>query len=725
MDEVCLNRHSELIPMKTRLTLLIAVLAVSQLPAQAARRTVSLNGIWEIDESTDPDQIPRSFGHRVPVPGLIHLAEPAFEDAGTFQTAEWIASQVRQKLLPASALVNTRGVSGQTRNFFWLQALFTVPEPRQVALLRIGKAQFGTVVWLNGKKVGEHRACFTAGFFDLSGAIDWRGENRLVVRLGAHPATLPDTVPSGTDPSKKLWLPGIYDDVSLILADNPVIESVQVAPRVRTSEVEVETRLRNYGRATSGHLRQQLRAGAVSSLQIELKEGESKVLRQTLRVPAAILWTPEKPFIYELATSAGGDEVSTRFGMRELRFDTATRRAYLNGQPYFFRGSNIALHRFFEDPRCGRLPWDEKWVRRVVGEIPKQLGWNSLRFHVGPPPDLWLDMADQLGIIAFNEYYIFGFRDEWSTAQLTEEFREWMRDQWNHPSVVMWDASNETRTDRLVDVIRAVRKDDLSNRAWDNGYSLPEGPDDPIEDHEYFFLRSRGNFNMADLEAMTGAKSPFAPHPTAHAAILNEYDWLWLQRNGNPTQGTQEVWSKLVPAGAGPAERIALRAYLMGGLTEYWRAFRNFAGVLHFAYLSYSVPYSNSSDCFTDIENLVLEPQFKEHIREAFNPVGVYLNFWQPTLAAGADARFAVMMVNDTTESARGNLILSLSSEGGGELARQESSFDVPALGQQTYSLNLKIPEAGGKCLLKAAAYPAGGGVPTLSRRHVTLAPQR
>jgi beta-galactosidase len=39
--------------------------------------------------------------------------------------------------------------------------------------------------------------------------------------------------------------------------------------------------------------------------------------------------------------------------MREFRFDTPTKRAYLNGRVYFLRGSNITLHRFFEDPLSG------------------------------------------------------------------------------------------------------------------------------------------------------------------------------------------------------------------------------------------------------------------------------------------------------------------------------------------------------------------------------------
>jgi hypothetical protein len=100
-------------------------------------------------------------------------------------------------------------------------------------------------VWLNGRKVGEYFGCFSAGLFDLTPAVRWRGENVLVVRVGAHPGVLAATYPAGTDFEKLKWTPGIYDDVSLHLADVPVIESVQITPRVASSEILVETKMSN------------------------------------------------------------------------------------------------------------------------------------------------------------------------------------------------------------------------------------------------------------------------------------------------------------------------------------------------------------------------------------------------------------------------------------------------------------------------------------------------
>ena len=72
--------------------------------------------------------------------------------------------------------------------------LKTAPSRKQRALLVVNKAQFGTAVWLNGKKVGEHLGCFTAGRFDLTDAIHWKGDNQILIRIGAHPGALPPTV---------------------------------------------------------------------------------------------------------------------------------------------------------------------------------------------------------------------------------------------------------------------------------------------------------------------------------------------------------------------------------------------------------------------------------------------------------------------------------------------------------------------------------------------------
>jgi beta-galactosidase len=704
-----------------RYAILLAVLA----PVLAAQRTtLPLDGTWQIEDSVSSSEMPKQFRHTAPVPGLAHLAQPAFPDVDQFESREML-SRVRYKNSPPKdANLPVVGIPKQNRNYFWYRRTFAAPARKQVAILRVGKAQFSTAVWLNGTKIGEHDPCFSAGYFNLTPAMRWQGKNELVVRVGAHPAVVTPKLAVGTDFEKLKWTPGIYDSVSLLLSDNPAIESVQVGPRIADSSILVETVLHNYGPETSVEVRQQVRTwkegAAVSEGRVErvrLAAGESRTVRQAIAVPQARLWSPEDPFLYRLETSSGGDSATTRFGMREFHFETATGRAYLNGEPYFLRGSNITLHRFFEDPQSHRHPWDEKWVRKLLVDIPKRMHWNSFRFCIGPVPDLWLEIADEAGLLIQNEFFIWtggegwnNWHQEWDADLNTAQFREWMRDNWNHPSVAIWDACNETLGPMLGEkVIPAVRGLDLSNRPWENGYNPPVGPDDPVEDHPYLFQRA--SFRMVELEKMTGRR----PQETNHPLILNEYGWLWLLRDGTPTPLTEEVYKQLL-GNSTAKERFELYAYYLAGLTEYWRAWRHYAGVLHFVLLTASFPGQYTSDHFRDVNTLELEPNFENWVGEAFKPLGVYINFWQPELRPGGKRSFSVMMINDEYRPAKGNLVLAFSSETGEEATRAEAAFDLPALGQQTHTIDLAIPAKPGRYLLKASA----GG--TVSRRHVVVA---
>ncbi|HVX67056.1 MAG TPA: glycoside hydrolase family 2 TIM barrel-domain containing protein, partial [Bryobacteraceae bacterium] len=531
----------------------LALILTGALPCLADRVTIPLDGTWDIADSIAAEPAPAVFTHKTPVPGLAHSATPAFNDVDLFDSRELIANRVSKGDMPRSALVESAGTPHQRRNYFWYRTTFQPRERRAVALLRVNKAQFGIAVWLNGRKIGEHFGCFTAAIFDVSSAVRWNRTNTLVVRVGAHPGVLPPNVNGGTDFEKNRWTPGIYDSVSLALSDNPVIESIQVAPHIATGEITVQTVLHNYGAPASVTLKHAVKpwkgAGTVSQsegLAVSLAAGESRTVTETVKVPNAKLWTPEEPNLYVLESETGGDSISTRFGMREFRFDTATRRAYLNGKPYFLRGSNITLHRFFEDPVSGTLPWDEAWVRKLLVDIPKKMSWNSFRFCIGPVPDKWLDIADEAGLLIQNEYFVWighswhgkDYVKTFDNDQMIGEFREWMRDNWNHPSVAIWDANNETwYPDFTSKIIPAVRGLDLSNRPWENSYNGPQGADDPVEDHPYEHqpMASGGpEFKMSELEWMVARKGNTEP-PTAHALILNEYGWLWLNRDGSPT----------------------------------------------------------------------------------------------------------------------------------------------------------------------------------------------
>ncbi len=127
------------------------------------------------------------------------------------------------------------------------------------------------------------------------------------------------------------------------------------------------------------------------------------------------------------------------------------------------------------------------------------------------------------------------------------------------------------------------------------------------------------------------------------------------------------------------------------------------------------------------MEKLELEPHFADYMAEANKPLGVYVSFWQPKLAAGTAQSYNVMTINDTDEWARGTLELSWQPEGDHtDGATAEKAFAVEPLGQMTYLVDLATPTVPGKYVLVAKAHwPGQSWSPVVARRKVEVYRQR
>ena len=274
-----------------------------------------------------------------------------------------------------------------------------------------------------------------------------------------------------------------------------------------------------------------------------------------------------------------------------------------------------------------------------------------------------------------------------------------------------------------------MRALDLSNRPWENSYNPPAGPDDPVEDHPYEFVNLHFKevgvkpFKMTDLENGGGGERSGVTVPSGHASILNEYGWLWLNRDGSPTELTDDVYPVLLGPNSTADQRREEDAYLLGGITEYWRAHRKYAGILHFVYLTASDPKGFTCDHFRDVKTLELDPYFVDYMGNAFKPLGLYVNFWHDQLPANSHQVFQVMLANDLYETESGDLDLVLENEKGEVIAKTTTPFMVAPLGQQTQFIDFNVPAATGKFMLKATAKPSQGPdrESTVSRRRVEL----
>lgn len=701
-----------------RIFMLMCIGQFSQ-AAQAGRQVISLNGPWELAEGALSDQAPLEYSHQVPVPGNLNLATPAFEELG---------------------------VPSERREAFWCRREFKLEgEVPLVAQLKLHKALYGAKVWLNGQCVGEHLPSFTPGYFDLREALKGNGEmNELLVRLGAERTALGGQYADGWDYEKKVYVPGLIDDVELILTGAPHLKRVQVVPDLERGRIGIQTEIENIDATSQAFpLRFEVRERAsgqlvqrVQTRSQHVAAGETQVFMHEVALPDARLWSPEDPFLYELNVSTGGDTLDVTFGMRSFAFNPETHRTVLNGRERYFSGTNFCFYRFLEDPECAALAWDEDWVRALHRKM-KSLNWDLVRYTIGFPPEFWYRIADEEGILIQDEmpvWYLPGhphmdWPEAYTAGNMAEEMTEWIHERANHPSVVIWDACNESSNPRSTEAIAMVRGLDLSDRPWENSMQGQGRPTDCWEAHPYRFNEPTG-FRISDFNTMdTYPSSPWSPSREANANILlNEYGWLWVDREGKPATLSAAIWYAL--ARGEELEPDALRrqyAHYLGMLSEYWRSYRHASAVMQFCMLSYSRPGGETSDNWIDMPAQKFEPHFELAMREAFSPVGLMIEDWTEEIVLDGSAlerRIGVRVINDLIEDWQGVVSFEVLDAKGRELDVQSRQLSVESNGLGTLGFEISLPGAPGDYQLLATLECHGEKV--RSRRYFSmLTPQQ
>jgi beta-galactosidase len=713
---------------------------------ESVRVTQSLDGLWDIAQGNLDDETPNQFLSQVAVPGFVSEAQPPFTRVG---------------------------VESDEREAFWYRISFTAPdEPAALAALCLHKAKYGAKVWLNGQPLGMHYGAFTLSEYDLSTAIRYGQANELIVRVGAEHSAVPAFIPIGSDFEKYAFYPGLWDSVSVVYTGPVSIVRTKVEADIDRSLVLTRTTLRNHSpEDTVLTLQQQLRewqssnwVGAPVTENISLAAGESITVVQEMLLADATLWTPEQPFLYVAQTTvlqgdAPSDDRATRFGMRKVEWKSGPDKGfYLNNRRYYLRGTNIALHRFFEDSDRGALPWNESWVRELLSGHMKDFHWNSFRFHVGRAPNFWYDLADEIGLVVADEYHIFApvrlglpglpTSVNWSLPELQKEFAGWMQENWNHASIGWWDASNENHNPIPYEAVPLVRELDTT-RAWESGsYRAADRPNDPLEEHPYklngtgfmnsnprdYYLADLDNFSRKPPMALGGIFSTWDGEGARnHPYINNEYGWLWLTRDGSDATPIAEAAYQLLAPGVdlSPEQRREIYAYVVSELSGYWRAGRGYAGVQHFLYLGKCTDKddiekgaditepSGTCDNFIDIPDLVMEPRWARWAPQAFSPVAINIDRWSEDAYAPGLQPVAVTLINDSYRDESVTVTLSVADQIGLILTESAShNVLLPALGRLELIIDLEIP-AQGPFVVYAALDGGFAERPVYSRRKV------
>lgn len=250
-----------------------------------------------------------------------------------------------------------------------------------------------------------------------------------------------------------------------------------------------------------------------------LEYGESENENVKLSISKCKLWTPQAPNLYKLKVMLYDgrylvDSKEIRYAPR--KFCVQNKQFYLNNMPCKIRGGSIVWHRWVRNEEGQQLAWDTAWFKKNVIMRLKEHGANLLRFHLGNPPERILELCDRYGLLVQYEWSFFHGMPA-SEKSLVEQFRFWLDEAVEHPSVVIIHPYNETEGEEQIKTMW-----DALNRL------LPDYPPFVLEDRETIHIHKYWWSLFENLGLYYDSYDQFPK-----AVMVDEFGGNYLDGNGN------------------------------------------------------------------------------------------------------------------------------------------------------------------------------------------------
>ncbi|MCF6401331.1 glycoside hydrolase family 2 [Chitinophaga filiformis] len=395
-----------------------------------------LNGVWDYSITSRDTPHPINYQGKILVPYPLESA----------------LSGVKKALKPTEIL--------------WYRRTFNIDALQQGrSLLHFGAVDWEATVYINGRKVGKHTGGYTEFTFDVTHAIK-KGENELVVKVF-------DPTDEGIGPHGKQSLrptniyytanSGIWQTVWLEQVPNTYIQEVRLTPDIDKEILFIDIKLAG---ETTG-----------STIMAKASNGKSVIgmseNRLRLKVPDAQLWSPEKPFLYDLsleildsATGNVRDVVYTYFAMRKIGISkdrNGVDRIFLNNKYVFNLG---ALDQGYWPDGLYTAPTDSALIFDILAL--KTMGFNTVRKHIKIEPSRWYYYTDKLGLLVWQDMVNPNQGlPEGSKREFEKGCLETITQLYNHPSIVVWTLFNEKwgqyDQERLTNWIKEIDRSRLVN----------------------------------------------------------------------------------------------------------------------------------------------------------------------------------------------------------------------------------------------------------------------
>jgi len=382
--------------------------------------------------------------------------------------------------------------TGYYRGPGWYRRFFAGPAgwKGQRVFARFEAASLVARVFLNGKDLGEHKGGFQAFCFELTPYLKLGAGNVLAVRVDN--SRREDVIPLGGDFTV---FGGLYRPVSLLVTGPVNITpldygspGVFLRPRAvgpGYAVVEAVAEVSNQSGAAKKLevlvtvLDAEGRKAAAARVNANVGAGATVPVAQNLRIESPHLWNGvADPYLYTARVEIfdGGrlvDALEQPLGLRTFVVDAA-RGAVLNGKPQQIHG--VCRHQDW-----GGLGWaiSEKEQDTDI-HIMREMGVNGVRLAHYQHNDYFYSLCDRQGLLVWAELAMVN--DVRGTPEFLENARrqltELIRQNLNHPSIVMWSLYNELSPSNkdnpvpIVEDLKRLAKDQDPGRVTTGAFSI-------------------------------------------------------------------------------------------------------------------------------------------------------------------------------------------------------------------------------------------------------------
>ena len=450
-------------------------------------------------------------------------------------------------LNPADATLEGRRYREAPRQTVgWYRTTVTIPadsKGRRVFLI-FGAVDYRAEVWVDGTKVAEHEGGYLPFEADITDRLT--PDQPVVISVRAEDPQDHLEQPAGKQIGWYERTSGIWQPVWLEARGECWVDRVRIEPDVDGECARVAVTLGGDAAGANVLLEVLDEEGLlVGSRGLEpAATGGNRGLKPAADAPVPIpspsLWEPDEPYLYRLrVTVRKGEEVLdttvTRFGMRTVSVGTLpgsdTRCVLLNGRPIYLRG---ALAQNFNPFGLYAYP-SVAMMREELIEA-KSAGFNMIRVHIKIEDPVWLDLADELGVLVMYDMPCFGRLTPLSKARYEAMLRGAIERDSGHPSIFAWVLFNETwglghdayKQDRAAqewvrEMVHLARSLDPTRLVEDNSPCLYDHVETDINSwHFYINDQEKAERHIAEVVQKAYPGSPFncAPGWTQNDAPL-------------------------------------------------------------------------------------------------------------------------------------------------------------------------------------------------------------